>query len=194
MGPNQEEITMKRIIAVIAGLLLASTVALAQAAQPAQGGEMTKKSDKKSEKKAEEKSDKKADKKAEEKSAKKADKKAAKEAEAPKSDADIQKCITDKLAASEKLNTQGFSATVSNGEATLTGAAANAGSKGSATNIAKSCGAKSVINNITAPPVTKSAKKDEGKEEAKEVKKEVKKESKKEGKKEEKKPESSKKN
>jgi osmotically-inducible protein OsmY len=121
---------MKRIIAAIFVVLLASAVALAQGAQPAQGGEM-----KKSEKKAEKK----------------------KEA-APKSDADIQKCITDKFAASAKLKSQGFSASVSGGVATLTGAATNAGSKGAATRIAQSCGAKSVTNNITAPPVAKPKK------------------------------------
>ncbi len=79
-------------------------------------------------------------------------------AAAPKSDADIQKCITDKFAAAEKLKSQGFSATVSNGEATLTGTANNAGSKGAATKIAKSCGATKVTNNISSPPVSKPAK------------------------------------
>ena len=87
------------------------------------------------------------------KSEKKSGKKA--EASAPKSDADIQKCIADKLAKSEKLSTQGFSAAVSNGDATLTGNANNAGSKGAATKIAKSCGASKVTNNITSPPVSK---------------------------------------
>jgi osmotically-inducible protein OsmY len=121
---------MKRIIAAICVLLLASVVSFAQGAQPAQGGEM-KKSDKKTEKKKE---------------------------AAPKSDADIQKCIADKFANSAKLKSQGFSASVSGGVATLTGAAANAGSKGAATRIAQSCGAKSVTNNITAPPVAKPKK------------------------------------
>ncbi|MFN0110640.1 MAG: BON domain-containing protein [Blastocatellia bacterium] len=77
------------------------------------------------------------------------------EASAPKSDADIQKCIVDKLAKSEKLSTQGLSAAVSGGEATLTGNAANAGSKGAATKMAKACGASKVTNNITSPPVSK---------------------------------------
>jgi osmotically-inducible protein OsmY len=102
-----------------------TVVAFAQSAQPAQGGEM-KKGDKKSEKKKE---------------------------AMPSTDPDIQKCIADKFANSEKLKSQGFSATVSNGEATLTGTASNAGSKGAATGIAKRCGAKKVTNNITAPPV-----------------------------------------
>lgn len=74
---------------------------------------------------------------------------------APVDDSAIQKCITDKLAASGSLNPQGFSATVSGGVATLTGTAKDAGSKGAATNIAKKCGAKKVTNNISAPAVSK---------------------------------------
>ena len=88
----------------------------------------------------------------------KSEKKSSQKASAPKTDADIQKCITDKLAKSEKLSTQGFSATVSNSEATLTGNANNAGSKGAATKIAKSCGASKVTNNTTSPPVSKPKK------------------------------------
>jgi len=72
---------------------------------------------------------------------------------APKDDAAIQKCISDKLAASASLRTQGITAAVSNGTATLTGKAKNAGSKGAATNIAKGCGAKNVTNNITIAEV-----------------------------------------
>ena len=78
-------------------------------------------------------------------------------ANAPKDDAGIQKCISDKLAASASLKTQGITAAVSNGTATLTGQAKNAGSKGAATNIARSCGAKSVTNNITIAKVDDSA-------------------------------------
>ncbi|MDX2040204.1 MAG: BON domain-containing protein [Acidobacteriota bacterium] len=122
---------MKRMFAVFCFVLALSAVAFAQA-QPAQGGEMTKKSDKKAEKKAEKAK--------------------------PQGDGDIQKCIADKFASSEKLKTQDFHATVVGGEATLTGNAANAGSKGAATRIAKSCGATKVANNITAPAVKKSAK------------------------------------
>jgi len=70
-------------------------------------------------------------------------------------DGTIQKCIADKLAASASLNPQGFSATVTDGVATLTGTAKDAGSKGAATNIAKKCGAKKVTNNISAPAVGK---------------------------------------
>jgi osmotically-inducible protein OsmY len=131
---------MKRIVAAVFGLLLMASVALAQAAQPAQSGEMTKKSDKKSEKKKE---------------------------TPPMSDAEIQKCIADKFASAEKLKSQDFHVTVTDGVATLMGNAANAGSKGAATRIAKSCGAKSVTNKITAPPVRKPAKKAEKKEEKK---------------------------
>jgi osmotically-inducible protein OsmY len=83
------------------------------------------------------------------------------------SDADIQKCIADKFAKAEKLKSQDFHVTVTDGVATLMGNAANAGSKGAATRIAKSCGAKSVTNKITAPPVRKPAKKAEKKEEEK---------------------------
>lgn len=123
---------MKRIFAVFCFVLALSAVALAQA-QPAQGGEMMmKKSDKKAQKKAEK--------------------------SVPQSDGDIQQCITDKLAKSEKLKSQSFSSAVSSGVVTLTGNAANAGSKGAVTRIAKSCGATKVINNITAPAVKKSEK------------------------------------
>lgn len=78
-------------------------------------------------------------------------------ATAPKDDAGIQKCISDKLAATASLKTQGITAAVSNGTATLTGQAKNAGSKGAATNIAKACGAKNVTNNITIAEVDDGA-------------------------------------
>src|SRR5438128_7119127 len=61
-------------------------------------------------------------------------------------DAGIQKCISEKLAAAPSLKSQGFTVSVSGGVATLTGNAKNAGSKGSATMIAKRCGAQSVVN------------------------------------------------
>jgi len=67
-------------------------------------------------------------------------------------DGTIQKCINDKFGASASLKPQGFSASVSQGVASLTGTAKDAGSKGAATNIAKHCGAKSVTNNITIAP------------------------------------------
>lgn|GEM_PF-1978515 len=93
---------------------------------------------------------------------KEAEKKSKKEA-APKSDDEIQKCIAGKLANSEKLKPQGFNATVSNSEATLTGNALNAGSKGAATRIAQSCGAKSVKNNIASPGIPRPKKSEEKK-------------------------------
>ena len=82
-----------------------------------------------------------------------------KKATAAKSDSEIESCITGKLAAASKLKDQGFSATVSGGVATLTGSANNSGSKGEANKIAKSCGAKKVVNNITVQPRTKPAAK-----------------------------------
>ena len=68
---------------------------------------------------------------------------------ASKSDAEIQQCIAERLASSPSLKDQGLSASVSGGAATLSGTAKNPGSKGAATNIAKKCGATSVVNKIT---------------------------------------------
>ena len=73
---------------------------------------------------------------------------------APKSDADIQKCIQDKLA-STKLKDDGISVAVSGGEATLTGTTKIAGHKGNATQFAKRCGATKVTNNITVQSTPK---------------------------------------
>jgi osmotically-inducible protein OsmY len=80
---------------------------------------------------------------------KKKDVKVTKTAAAPKTDADIQKCVSDKLAASKTI-TNG-AGTVANGEATLTGEAKSAAAKGGATRSAKACGAKKVTNNISTP-------------------------------------------
>jgi len=77
---------------------------------------------------------------------KKAESKPKKAAAAPKSDADIQKCINDKFAASKTLT--GGAATVDSGSATLTGEAKNAGAKATAGKTAQACGAKKVTNNI----------------------------------------------
>ena len=74
----------------------------------------------------------------------------------PKSDAEIQSCIEQKLAAAPKLKDQGFSVTVSGVVATFTGTAKNGGSKGSVNGIAKSCGAKQVVNNISVEKVAKT--------------------------------------
>jgi osmotically-inducible protein OsmY len=76
-----------------------------------------------------------------------------------KGDAEIQQCISERLAASPSLKAQGITAAVSNGAATLTGTAKNPGSKGAATNVAKRCGATRVVNNITISPDYKPAKK-----------------------------------
>jgi osmotically-inducible protein OsmY len=85
---------------------------------------------------------------------KKSDKPA--KAATPKTDPEIQKCIADKFAASRTI-TNG-AATVTNGEATLTGEAKSGGAKGGATNQAKSCGAKTVVNNMTTPSPAAGAK------------------------------------
>ncbi len=84
--------------------------------------------------------------------------KAAKPAKAVKTDAEIQACIAEKLAAAPKLKDQGLSASVANGVATFTGMASNGGSKGGVSGIAKSCGAKSVVNNITVKAKEKPVK------------------------------------
>jgi osmotically-inducible protein OsmY len=68
---------------------------------------------------------------------------------APKSDSEIQSCIESKLSSAPKIKDQGFSVSVSNGVATFTGTANNGSSKGGVQNIAKNCGAKHVVNNIT---------------------------------------------
>lgn len=84
----------------------------------------------------------------------------AKNTVAPKSDEEIQKCISDGFAASSKLKDLGLNATVASGEATLTGDAKSGGNKNAANGIAKKCGAKKVTNNITVPgPAPKSEKK-----------------------------------
>ncbi len=84
--------------------------------------------------------------------------KEAKPAKAVKTDAEIQACIAGKLAAAPKLKDQGLSASVANGVATFTGMASNGGSKGGVSSIAKSCGAKSVVNNITVKAKEKPVK------------------------------------
>ena len=77
---------------------------------------------------------------------------AAKAKPAPKTDAEIQQCITDKLGASAKLKDQGLSATVVGGVATFVGTARDGASKGGVASIAKACGAKKTVNNITVMP------------------------------------------
>ena len=67
----------------------------------------------------------------------------------PKTDADIQKCIEEKLANAASLKDKKPSVSVSGGVATITGEAKNGGAKGAATKIATSCGAKEVKNELT---------------------------------------------
>src|SRR5215510_8083924 len=98
---------------------------------------------------------------------KKADKpaKAAAAPKAPKTDADVQKCISDKFAASKTVT--GGAAAVANGEATLTGEAKNGGAKSGAARTAKACGAKTVVNNMTTPAPPPAAAKPEVKKDLK---------------------------
>ncbi|HEU0177471.1 MAG TPA: BON domain-containing protein [Blastocatellia bacterium] len=77
---------------------------------------------------------------------------------APKSDADIQSCIEQKLGADAKLKDQGFTAAVSGGVATFTGSTKDGSSKGGVNGIAKGCGAKKVVNNISVEKAPKPAK------------------------------------
>ena len=67
----------------------------------------------------------------------------------PTTDADIQKCIEEKLANAASLKDKKPGVSVSGGVATITGEAKNGGAKGAATKIAKSCGAKEVKNEMT---------------------------------------------
>ncbi|HZS10540.1 MAG TPA: BON domain-containing protein [Blastocatellia bacterium] len=115
---------MRKVSTIIIGLAMAAVLALGAFAQEAQTKPATK-------------------------AVTPAKPKPARTAKAPKSDADIQSCIEQKLAAAPKLKDQGFSVTVSGGVATFTGTAKNAGSKGSVGRLAKSCGAKQTVNNIT---------------------------------------------
>jgi osmotically-inducible protein OsmY len=82
---------------------------------------------------------------------------------APKSDADIQSCIESKMANAPTLKGQGFGVSLSSGIATLTGTTKNSSAKGGVNGIAKSCGAKQVVNKITvekaAPSATGATKK-----------------------------------
>jgi osmotically-inducible protein OsmY len=76
----------------------------------------------------------------------------------PTADADIEACIKQKLTAAPKLKSESFTVAVSGGVATFTGATKNAGSKGGVFGIAKSCGAKQIVNNITVEKALKAAK------------------------------------
>jgi hypothetical protein len=134
---------MKKTIGLTFTLLLTVAFALTQNSLASQEGEMKKKADKPA--------------------------KAAAAPKAPKTDADIQKCISDKFAASKTV-TNGAAA-VANSEATLTGEAKNAGAKGGATKTAKACGAKTVVNNMTTPAPAPAAAKTGEKKKAEPAKK-----------------------
>lgn len=71
----------------------------------------------------------------------------------PKSDAEVQTCISEKFKVSTSI--KNGNASVSSGAATLTGEASSGGAKGGATRSAKACGAKTVTNNIIVPPKPK---------------------------------------
>ncbi len=62
----------------------------------------------------------------------------------PQSDGDIQKCIQDKIAASD-LKNQNIQVSVSNGQALLTGDISTPGHKSTAGQIARGCGAHKYI-------------------------------------------------
>lgn len=97
-----------------------------------------------------------ADKQAGAKPAKPAKEKAAK----PTTDPDIQKCIDEKVAKAPSLKDKKPDVTVLNGVVTITGEAKNPGTKGAATRIANSCGAREVKNGMTvAEGIKKPAEK-----------------------------------
>jgi hypothetical protein len=131
---------MKKIITLMFALSLTTVVALTQAARASQDGEMMKKKSK-----------------------------TEKAAAAPASDADIQKCISDKFAKSKTI-TNG-AVTVSSGQATLTGEAKNGGAKGGGVKSAKACGAKTVVNNLTIPETAKGEAKASDRKKAEPAKK-----------------------
>jgi hypothetical protein len=130
---------MKKMNTMMFTLMLTIAVALSQAALASQDGEMMKKKGK------------------------------SEKAAAPATDAEIQKCISEKFAKSKTI-TNG-AATVANGEATITGEAKNGGAKGGGAQSAKSCGAKTVINNLTIAETAKGAAKSSDKKKAEPAKK-----------------------
>lgn len=132
---------MKKMNTMMFTLMLTVAVALSQAALASQDGEMMMKKKGKSEKAA----------------------------AAPATDADIQKCISEKFAKSKTI-TNG-AATVANGEATITGEAKNGGAKGGGVQSAKACGAKKVVNNLTIAETAKGAAKSSDKKKAEPAKK-----------------------
>jgi uncharacterized protein YxeA len=170
---------MKKTIAVVTSLLLVVFISMsvdAQKDKAKEAGSKAKDTTEKATKKTADVAEKSVDKTVD--SAKKAGKKA-KDAVAPKSDEEIQKCVTDGIAASATLKDLGLSAATAAGVVTLTGTAKASKERKSAGKIAKDCGAKTVTNNIEAP-AEKAAKseskaaKSESKEEKSESKEEKK--------------------
>lgn len=76
----------------------------------------------------------------------------------PTTDAEIQKCIEERFANAQSLKDKLPKVAVSGGVATIMGEAKNGGTKGGATRMAKSCGAKEVKNDMTVAASTKPAK------------------------------------
>lgn len=72
---------------------------------------------------------------------------------APVDDAGITTCINQKLAKS-KMTGDGFQVSVNGGVATFSGSTKVPGHKGGVSGIGKSCGAKSIVNNITIEKTT----------------------------------------
>jgi len=78
----------------------------------------------------------------------------------PTSDAEIQKCIADRLARASSLEGQTINVAVSGGDATLTGSVKKGLQKGTASRVAKvkACGAKQVTNNLTVETLASTKK------------------------------------
>ncbi len=83
--------------------------------------------------------------------------KTAKHMTATKRDSDIQSCIESKMGSDQKLKNQGFNLSMNNGVATFTGTTKNSNSKSGVNSIAKSCGAKQVVNNISVEKAESSS-------------------------------------
>lgn len=74
--------------------------------------------------------------------------KPAKRKSAPKSDADIQTCITERIAKSETLKSESITPIVASRAATLNGTASTAKNKNAVVSLAKRCGATRVTSNL----------------------------------------------
>ena len=67
---------------------------------------------------------------------------------APKSDADIQTCITERIAASPKLQGDSITPVVANRAATFNGTTGSAKNKNTVASLARKCGAARVTSNL----------------------------------------------